>query len=264
VALRGSGGSALVIDRDAVTLADRRLLAHLAADEPEQNAALVCADYMRRMRVGGCRCRLVTAEDFHAAPFTCEHERHDLALADAGDDEPVDALGRSYRLQRVAGTMSIPELRWCRRSRGPAAGRPQSVSVREAIGGLEDYEPVLAITRRALSRARREHDVSTALLGAELARVLHSPIVLNRRLREVALQTIERQGLSLSEIAIRCGRIKRDRGGSESGETSWLARRLGLLPEGGKDTPTPWVHSDVLALIARRGLGVSPREAEPY
>jgi len=26
--------------------------------------------------------------------------------------------------------------------------------------------------------------------------------------------------------------------------------------------PTPWVHSDVLALIARRGLGLSPREVE--
>ena len=33
-------------------------------------------------------------------------------------------------------------------------------------------------------------------------------------------------------------------------------------PESGKDTPTPWVRSDVLALIARRGLGVSPHEVE--
>ena len=66
----------------------------------------------------------------------------------------------------------------------------------------------------------------------------------------------------MSEIAIRCGRIKRDRRGNVSGETSWLARRIGLLPEGGGDEPTPWVHSDVLALIARDGLGVSPREVE--
>jgi hypothetical protein len=66
----------------------------------------------------------------------------------------------------------------------------------------------------------------------------------------------------MSEIAMRCGRVKRDSAGNESGETSWLARRLGILPEGGRDTPTPWVHSDVLALIARLGLGISPREVE--
>ena len=31
---------------------------------------------------------------------------------------------------------------------------------------------------------------------------------------------------------MRCGRAKRDSSGNESGETSWLARRVGLLPEG--------------------------------
>ncbi len=57
---------------------------------------------------------------------------------------------------------------------------------------------------------------------------------------------------------MRCGRVKRDAAGNESGETSWLARRLGLLPEGGRKRATPWIHSDVLALIARDGLGVEP------
>jgi len=61
---------------------------------------------------------------------------------------------------------------------------------------------------------------------------------------------------------VRCGRVKRDRRGNVSGETSWLARRLGLLPEGGERVPTPWIHSEVLALIARRGLGLCPREVE--
>ena len=63
----------------------------------------------------------------------------------------------------------------------------------------------------------------------------------------------------MSEIRIRCGRTK-DAG--QSGDTSWLARRIGRLPEAGKTQPTPWVHSDTLALIARDGLGVSPREVE--
>jgi hypothetical protein len=65
--------------------------------------------------------------------------------------------------------------------------------------------------------------------------------------------------LSMSEFAIRCGCTK---GSGRSGNTSWLARRIGQLPEGGKTQPTPWVDGDVLGLIARDGLGVSPREVE--
>ena len=102
---------------------------------------------------------------------------------------------------------------------------------------------------------------SVVTLLAEVQRVDSSPIVLNRGLREAVLRAVER-GHSLSAIAIRCGRVKRDRRGNVSGETSWLGRRLGLLPEGGCQRPTPWVHSDVLALIARRGLGLCPREVE--
>ena len=90
--------------------------------------------------------------------------------------------------------------------------------------------------------------------------MLASPIVLNRALREVVLERVERGELSMSEIATRCGRVKHDSNGNESGETSWLGRRLGLLPEGGKSSPTPWIHSDVLALIARSRPGdTAPR-----
>jgi hypothetical protein len=66
----------------------------------------------------------------------------------------------------------------------------------------------------------------------------------------------------MSEIALRCGIVKRDRRGKVSGETSWLARRIGIMPEGGETEITPWIHSDVLAVIARKGLGISPREVE--
>ena len=38
------------------------------------------------------------------------------------------------------------------------------------------------------------------------------------------------------------------------------ARRIGQLPEGGEEQPTPWIHSDVLALVVRQGLGASPHE----
>jgi hypothetical protein len=104
--------------------------------------------------------------------------------------------------------------------------------------------------------------VSTAVLHEQLERVRESPVVLNRKLRLAVLAAGERRDLSMSEIALRCGRIKRDCRGKCSGETSWLARRVGLMPESGSGRPTPWVHSDVLALIARNGLGISPREVE--
>ncbi|HXP36520.1 MAG TPA: hypothetical protein VN817_02035 [Solirubrobacteraceae bacterium] len=173
----------------------------------------------------------------------------------------LDEHGRSFRLERFQTGMSIPELRWgCRPSVGAHEWLP--VSLRETIASLERYEPVRSFTVRAVALHEDVDDVSVTLLRAELRRVQESPIVLNRDLRKAVLDAVERRGQSMSEIAMRCGRIKRDAAGNESGETSWLARRLGLLPEGGRQRTTPWIHSDVLALIARDGLGVSPREVE--
>jgi hypothetical protein len=253
----------LVVDRDATTLDDRRLVAHLGADEPPENAALVCRSYLQDLRGPRYRCRPVTPEDSKTLPFPDDGESESNPTTVLSDAETFDALGRSYRLERLETGLSIPELRWRRRLPGYDDGQPQPVSLREVISFLESYQPARALTRRALAAHRGDGKVSTAVLRLELARVQESPIVLNRRLREVVLATIDREGVSMSEIAIRCGRIKRDCRGNESGETSWLARRLGILPEGGKDTPTPWIHSDVLALIARCGLGMSPREVEP-
>jgi hypothetical protein len=156
--------------------------------------------------------------------------------------------------------MSIPELRWrrCSLPTTPSC----SVSVRDVVAAIERYEPVRMLSQAAVALHGDDPAVSVTVLRAELERVLESPIVLNRGLREEVLATIEREELSMSQIATRCGRVKRGSRGNESGETSWLARRLGILPEGGHDAPTPWIHSDVLALISRRGLGISPREVE--
>ena len=261
IARQGAAGSTLVIDRECLTHEDTRLVAHLAADEPAENAALVWRHYLQEAVPRGGGCRPLTAEDATSAPFADPWEAGPEQEPAPGGADPVDRRGCGYRLELVHSGMSIPELRWSRHRAEPPL-QPEPVSVREAVASLESYEPVLALTRRALSLHGRGGEVSTAVLGAELARVQQSPIVLNRRLRQVVLATVERQELSMSEIALRCGRVKRDRRGNESGETSWLARRLGVLPEGGHSTPTPWIHSDVLALIARRGLGVSPREVE--
>ncbi len=258
----GAAGSVLVLDRDRATQGDRRMVAHLASDEPAENAAVVCADYLQSMTADGCRCRAVTAEDALTVPFADEPEARD-ADGSVGSEAPqaVDRLGRHYTLELVHGGMSIPTLRWCRRS-GQLPGPLEQVSLREAIASIESYEPVRTLTIRALSLHKASTVLSMTVLRAELARVQESPIVLNRGLREAVLERVARGQLSMSEIAVRCRRVKRDRNGNESGETSWLARRIGLLAEGGQSVPTPWIHSDVLALIARSGLGVSPREVE--
>jgi hypothetical protein len=259
----GAAGSVLVVDRDAGTRGDLRLVAHLAADEPAENAALVCRRYIEDIRGHHWRCRRVTAQDAQTMPFAEAEESELSAGMKLADAELIDHRGRLYRLELIETGMSIPELRWQRHGPSAAAGGcEQVVSLRQAVASLESYEPLRTLTLRELALRRCDTGVSTTGLRAELVRVQNSPIVLNRGLREAVLRSIEREGLSMSEIAIRCGRIKRDGKGNESGETSWLARRLGLLPEAGQQLATPWIHSDVLALISRRGLGVSPREVE--
>jgi hypothetical protein len=261
IAVHRADGSVLVVDRDALTLGDRRLVAYLAADEPAENAALVCAHYLRDDSRG--RCRRVIVEDLAGEPFSEEDGEsrrfaHETDLVGRRGAVEEDAV---YRLELTPTDTAALELRWRRHSRRQGS-TPMIVSLREAIGALESYEPVCEITRGGLAEHREDADVSTAVLRGELERLRASPIVLNRKLRQTVLAAIECHGLSLSEIAIRCGRVKRDAKGNASGETSWLARRVGMLPESGSSRPTPWVHCDVLALIARNGLGISPREVE--
>jgi hypothetical protein len=261
VACAGRAGSVLVLDRDALTLGDRRLVAHLAPDEPRENAELVCCHYLRDPR--GRRCRPVRQEDLEAPGST--EASGDGKLENALTERPgelVDREGRRHSLGLLTSRLSIPELRWLAHPLDAETAEPQPLSVREVVARLESYEPVRAHTARALARHREDPAVSVAVLRAELERIDASRIVLNRGLRAAVLSAVQKQGLSMSEIAVRCGRVKRDSHGNASGETSWLARRIGIVPEGGESSPTPWIHSDVLALISRTGLGLSPREVE--
>jgi hypothetical protein len=253
-----AAGTVLVVDRDVQSGADERLLAHLAADEPPLNASLVCRSYLSA-EPARRRCRALQAADVEAVPPFAQAPLRGARL-DARHGPLVRGAGCAFQLLLVAGEMSIPALRWTRR--GDSGGSVSTVSLREAIAELESYRPFCELTRRALARYGRDPSVSCSVLRAELLRVLESPIVLNRALREAVLAKVSRGEASMSELAMRCGRLKRDCRGNTTGETSWLARRIGLLPEGGQAQPTRWVHSDVLALIARAGLGVAPREVE--
>ena len=138
----------------------------------------------------------------------------------------------------------------------------RTVSLREVIGASESYQPALALTLAGLARHRADPQISVAALGAELGRLRASPIVLNRKLREAVLAAIERDGRSVSEIALRCGRVKRDRKGNISGETSWLARRLGLAAESGAARPHAAGSTATCSPSSPARLGLSPREVE--
>jgi hypothetical protein len=243
-------GSGLVVDRLLGSNGDPRLLARVAADEPYENAQILCALYLADDSRG--RCRSVTGADLDAAPTP---EAPDVCR----EHELRDVNGTVYRIQRVALDGRFPELRW---TRSILPGRSEAVRLREVVARFEDYEPARSITANALAAHDTDCTLSTSCLAAELTRLAESPIVLNRRLREAVQARLARADLTMSEIAIRCGRCKRDRRGNVSGETSWLARRIGQLPEGGADRPTPWVHSDTLALIARDGLAISPNQVE--
>ena len=151
----GHAGSVLVLDRDATTLGDRRLVAHLAADEPPENAALVSRHYLRDPR--GRRCRPLAPEDLLTAPFPEACEQKDPEGADSPlppqTVELCDRHGYRHRLEPLATDLSIPELRWCRQGGGAEPGRPESV--RDAVACMESYEPfALSPSERSRSIAR--------------------------------------------------------------------------------------------------------------
>jgi hypothetical protein len=258
VSVRSPDGTVLVLDRLSDTLSDARLVARLTPQEPSENARIVCEMYLADETRG--RCRLLTAADYDsdgpADPPT------DLNLA-ALDRAPLcDAEARLHSIRMIAPRDSFPELRWTRWADHAQDTAFEVVTLRDVIAAVEDYEPARTMTGEMLGAYGDDELLSTSRLASELERVTDSPIVLNRGLREAVEKKIASAELTLSEIAVRCGRTKRDRRGTLSGETSWLTRRIGAAPEGGEAEPTRWVHTDTLALIAREGLGLSPNEVE--
>jgi hypothetical protein len=252
--LTRTDGSVLVIDALLACLAGARLIADLAPDEPPGNAQLVCELYLADETRG--RCRALLSADLDSASHSASPEGGERT-------HPPDAV--LYDSEGHAYTIGVPdggnrkELRW---TLAAASDGGEPLELRAVVAGLEDYEPARSMTRAALAAALDAGRVSCTRLRGELERLEASPIVLNRALREAVQRTVERGEMSMSEIAMRCGRTKRDKRGNISGETSWLARRIGQAPDAGETLPRPWIRSDVLALIAREGLGIAPHEVE--
>lgn len=259
----GVRGSTLLLDRDALTRGDPRLVAHLAPDEPPENARILCALYLADASRG--RCRRLSAQDLRTLPPEISSVSRPKLPARTLARGLRDDLGDRYRIALMRGRGG-EELRWVQQpsSRCAASGvaPARAVALRAVLGALERYEPALAHTRAALALAASRGGAATGRLQRELERVERTPHVLNRALREAVLGAIARGELTLGEIALRCGHVKRELRGAPGGETSWLARRIGLAPERAGGRRSPWIHSDLLALIARSGLGVDPREVE--
>ncbi len=141
VSLKRPDGSTLVVDYQHGTLSDGRLVAHLPADEPPENAQIVCELYLADDTKG--RCCAVTAEDFDLT-------RHATAPSPA-DDAPTaldavnDADGHVYRIRELPTLETMSELRWTR-SREPD---PESVS------SATSSPPSKPTSRHERSRARR-------------------------------------------------------------------------------------------------------------
>jgi hypothetical protein len=260
VTVRGAGGSTLVVDRLAWTDADARLIAHLAADEPPENARIICEMYLGDDTRG--RCRRVTSQDLESHPLISP--RPTTRAAPPPSDVPLlDASGDSYSILAVSSGDHGRALRWTHTRQCGPEDEFAVVTLRNVVGAVEDYEPARTLTVNALLAGPPERNCpSVRDLRGELERLDGSSILLNRGLREVVQRKVARGELTLSEIALRCDRFKRDRRGNASGDTSWLQRRIGLKPEGGEATPTPWIQSHTLARIAREGLGVYPSEIE--
>jgi hypothetical protein len=245
-------GRTLVIDRAAAG-GDARLLAQLAPEEPQGNARLIARMYIADKT--SSPPRRATAADLQSP------ERPPVDPAPVRWETPLIAgIGATFQIQRTS-TAAIAALRWTE-TRSRVASPTAAVPLRQVIAQLEDYQPAIAMTQAAIDANDQDPLVSVVKLKAELQRLTESRIVLNRRLREHVQRAVEHDQTTMSAIAVRCGRFRTSDRGGQTGETSWLARRIGVLPEAGAARPTPWVHTDVLAVIARDGLGINPCEAE--
>jgi hypothetical protein len=243
----------LVIDRDADTLDDPRLVAALAPDEPTENAEIITALYLAD--TAGRHCGALGDTELAEPPSASQQESKPQRLP----QRLLDPNKNRYRVQTLpAAHDNSSEVRWTKSPPAGHEGPTAIVTLRSTVGALEAYEPALAISERALATSTPS---AGATLAGEIRRMRNSAMVLNRLLREHVQAEVAR-GTSLRELAHRCGRVQRNRTGIECGEAAWIARRVGLITEASLATPNHWIHSNVLALIAREALGVNPGEVE--
>jgi hypothetical protein len=242
----------VMIDRSRIEPSDNRVVGYLFPEEPASNVVPMCGSYLEHPNVSPNDVPLATL--LYRLGWGNE-------LETCQGDLTGNASEVRYRLVRaIIPPLRIPQLRWWRCVPLGQAGPGYPVVLRDVCGATQTYSPYLAETTSAIEQYQDDPEVSIVKLREERCNLVKSPIVLNRGLRE-AVQARVNHGTSLSQIAQNCGR-RINRKGQISGETSWLSRRMGVMPDGGKSHPTPWIHTDVLNLIAEKGLQVPPHEVE--
>jgi hypothetical protein len=214
-------------ETDRLVVVDNQVLAVLAAGEPDANARLVERDWRAN---GRPRCA-------HVDGYRIDTDGVLTSLWVESGSERFTIRLRDGQLQWVDDTGGVH-------------------SVRDVVAACETYRPVVDATRTAISV---HHEPRCRKIEKELDRVMNSPMRLNRRLRTLVLDAID-NGDSFSDIAAKCGVMKRTKTGGWCGDSSWVARRVGIRAERGRDIK--WVREDILAHIARHGLDVMPVEAE--
>ncbi len=250
-------GSVLVLDYEMPSCADPRVLARIAPEEPPGNAQLVADLYLADTRRG--RSRPLTLADLEGSAPASRPSQRDAHVELPTPRSRQIWVVSSIRANTDAG--EFPQLRWMELAETPGESFGP-VTLREVIGALERYEPAIAMTRSAIDAQPPGGAVSTATLRAELHRM--------QAQRDRAEPWTARSGrprAGLRDVAQRDRACAAGARNATAAETS-AARRAGspgasaVCPESGKPTPTPWVHTSTLALIAREGLRVSPREVE--
>ena len=198
--LDGADGSRLLVDRREDDGGDPRLLAHLAAMSPTPTpGSSAASSWPRRPRVA----RALRPSDFGAPPDgsrdPAEHRRSSRR------PRPTPH-GRRYFL-RASGTPAGAALAPRRRA---VAAAPRRLSARDVIGALEAYEPVCPLTRAAVERFRADRSVRSRRSSVELRRDRVEPDRPQPPAARGGARGGAEHGVSLSAIAMACGRIKRD------------------------------------------------------
>src|ERR1039458_8181725 len=172
VSLPRPDASTLVVDYLVSTLGDGRLVAHLASDEPPENARIVCEMYLADETRG--RCRRLTPQDLDRSRLADSPPNGNGA---ASQHTPLlEAETCGDRIREIATDGSLAELRWTR-SLHPGREEPfEAVSVRDVVARLQDYEPARAITTGTLAVHHQDCGLSSCRLRGELERLTCSPI----------------------------------------------------------------------------------------
>jgi hypothetical protein len=155
ITLSRPDGSTFVVDCLAHTAKDGRVVAHLMASEPPENASIIVGMYLADDRKG--HCSLLSTEDL--ARIRNASSRAGSATTVLKRSPLLDGDGYCYRILELSSAGSVPELRWARLRLHGDEDPPDPLTLRDLVGRLQDYEPAREADRRSARRLPPGHDL---------------------------------------------------------------------------------------------------------